>query len=104
MKCKHYIVEALIQGAETVTVNWYKGTNGIKALAALAQAAAHDEEMDHGDLPQSMRYRTMHVGVSIKDWCSEHDGPWGERLTCMECTDTDGNARPVAWSEIDGSV
>lgn len=61
-----YTVVAVIQGVsidanKPVEVQWYTGDSLGSAIAAMAQAAAHDVEKDHGDLPESMRYRTLSV-------------------------------------------
>jgi hypothetical protein len=61
-----YTVTATIQSnnidaGEPVDVNWYKGTSLGKAISAMSGAAAHDEDVDHGDLPEALRYRTLSV-------------------------------------------
>lgn len=61
-----YTVTATIQSqkidnGQPVEVNWYTGTSLAKAVAAMSSAATHDEDVDHGDLPESMRYRTLSV-------------------------------------------
>lgn len=64
---KQYIVTAMIVSGDNppVSVQWYKGTNGMKAVAAMIDAATNDEDRDWGDLPESMRYRTLSVDVNI---------------------------------------
>jgi hypothetical protein len=70
---KQYTVNAVIQcGPDTgvepeVSVQWYKGDNGMKAISALAGAAVNDEEKDWGDLPETMRYRTLSVTMTIEE-------------------------------------
>ena len=61
-----YTVTATIQSnnidaGEPVDVNWYTGTSLGKAISAMSGAAAHDEDVDHGDLPEALRYRTLSV-------------------------------------------
>jgi len=60
---KNYTVIALIEGTEKVDVMWYDGDNLSKAIAAFAQAATDGE--DHGDMPESVRYRTLSVRMDI---------------------------------------
>lgn len=68
----NYTVTAVIQSPniddnEPCDVQWYKGDNLAKAIVAMSGAAAHDEDLDHGDLPVSMRYRTLSVRLDKEE-------------------------------------
>jgi hypothetical protein len=62
-----YTVNNVIQSGdnEPVDVQWYRGDNLAKALAALVQSATHDVDVDHGDLPESMRFHVNSVSLTI---------------------------------------
>lgn len=68
----NYTVTAVIQSPniddnEPCPVQWYKGDNLAKAMHAMMGAAAHDEDVDHGDLPKSMHYRTLSVRLDKEE-------------------------------------
>lgn len=80
-----YIVSAMIQAPanEPVDVNWYKGDDLARAIAAMTSAAVHDREVDDSNMPPSVRYRTLGVTLSIEQevtqaplrvWCNSHEG------------------------------
>lgn len=65
-----YIVSTTIQSANIddnapVTVRWYNGDSLAAAMAAMAGAAAHHEEVD-ARVPAAARYSTLGVHLSIE--------------------------------------
>lgn len=68
---KMFTVTAVIQsnnidGNAPVEVNYYTGTNGMKALSALGTAAANYEDTDP-NLPKMYQVRTLSVRMDITD-------------------------------------
>jgi hypothetical protein len=64
-----YRVTNMIQSGDNppVEVDWYKGDSHAKALAALVSSATDDTDVDHGDLPESMRFRVLSVHLHIEE-------------------------------------
>lgn len=110
---KKYTVTATIQSGDLTNppadVQWYSGDNLAKAVNALTGAATHDEDTDHGDLPVSMRYRTVSVRLDTEVLPDEpergytvvFDGDLPPALSNCAWWDTSAQYQP--WTRVECS-
>lgn len=106
MSSIQYTVKALIEGSERVDVQWYDGTSLAQAISAMVEAAAHDESAANRNVPESVRYRTLAVSLTIEhpeppepdDWTLAARDIKNEQPDASSSTESDGS---VIWSDPD---